>query len=159
MHSTEPVERPSAQEAVPVDTVQEELAAGTAEAEDRRAARPAFTLVPDWVMLCERIPPTAFRLWCILRSMQFERGPGIPPLTVDQVCWLLPGVNGKPTSRARAREALAALLGEGLLSDVSAKGTGRSAARTYQAHDQPDRSMGWTGARRKLGRYWPGWRG
>jgi hypothetical protein len=159
MHRTEPVEQHCAQEAMPVDTVQEELAAGAPETGQEQAARPAFTLVPDWVMLCERIPPTAFRLWCILRSMQFERGPGIPPLTVDQVCWLLPGVNGKPTSRARAREALTALLGEGLLLDVSAKGTGRSAARTYVAQDRPDRSMGWSGARRKLGRYWPGWRG
>lgn len=123
-----------------------------------RRRRPSFTLVPDWVMLCERINPTAFRLWCILRSMQFEDGPGIPPMTLDQVCWLLPGVNGKPTSKARAREALDALLAEGLLVDVSAEGTSRSGARSYITVDAPQQGMGWPGARRKLARYYRAWR-
>lgn len=118
----------------------------------------SYTKVPDWVMLSERINPTAFRLWTILRSMQFEQGPGIPPLTLDQVCWLLPGVNGKPTSKARAREALDALLEEGLLRDVSAEEVGRAGPRSYVAVDLPQRPMGWTGARRKLHRYHRGWR-
>lgn len=120
--------------------------------------RPAFTQVPDWVMLCERVPATAFRLWCILRSMQFESGPGIPPLTLDQVCWLLPGVNKKPTSRTRAREALDVLLEEGLLKDVSAEGLPKSAPRLYLAVDEPQRAMGFSGARRKLKRYHRLWR-
>jgi hypothetical protein len=110
-------------------------------------------------MLCERINSTAFRLWCILRSMQFEAGPlGIPPMTLDQVCWLLPGVNGKPTSKARAREALDALLEEGLLRDVSPEGVSRAGARHYLAIDAPQRAMGWTGARRKLNGYHRLWR-
>lgn len=121
--------------------------------------RQAFTQIPDWVMLCERINPTAFRLWCILRSMQFEDGPGIPPLTLDQVCWLLPGINKKPTSKARAREALDALLDEGLLMDVSPEGTSRAGARSYLTVDLPQRAMGWPGARRKLARYCRAWRG
>lgn len=121
--------------------------------------RMAFTQVPDWVMICERIPATAFRLWSILRSMQFENdGPGIPPLTLDEVCWLLPGVNGKPTSKSRARQALDDLLNEGVLEDVSEPGLGRAAARTYVTHDQPLRSVQYASARRKLRRYWPGWR-
>lgn len=120
--------------------------------------RTAFTQVPDWVMLCERVNATAFRLWCILRSMQFERGPGIPPLKLDEICWLLPGVNGKPTSKARAREALDSLLEEGLLKDVSEEGTAKSAARLYLAMDTPQKAMGWTGARRKLRRYHRLWR-
>lgn len=110
-------------------------------------------------MLCDRINPTAFRLWCILRSMQFEMGPpGIPPMTLDQVCWLLPGVNKKPTSKARAREALDALLAEGLLMDVSAEGASRAGARSYLAVDTPQKAMGWTGARRKLAQYHRFWR-
>lgn len=109
-------------------------------------------------MLCERINPTAFRLWCVLRSMQFEQGPGIPPMTLDEICWLLPGVNGKPTSRGRAREALDSLLDEGLLVDVSAEGTSRAGARSYRAVDAPQQAMGWTGARRKLGGYHRLWR-
>lgn len=118
-----------------------------------------FTQVPDWVMLCERINPTAFRLWCILRSMQFEGGgPGIPPMTLDQICWLLPGVNGKPTSKSRAREALDALLGEGLLIDVSDESVPRSGARSYVALDSPRGGVKWTGARKKLSRYHRGWR-
>jgi hypothetical protein len=131
-----------------------------AQARRRRRTwrRPAFTLIPDWIMLNERINPTAFRLWCILRSMQFEQGPGIPPMTLDQVCWLLPGVNGKPTSKARAREALDALLGEGLLMDVSAEGTSRAGARSYLTVDGPQKAMGWPGARRKLARYYRAWR-
>lgn len=130
------------------------------EAADRSPTdRPSFTLVPDWVMICERVTPTAFRLWCILRSMQFERdGPGIPPLTLDQVCWLLPGVNGKPTSRARARQALDLLLAEGLLEDVTEEGVARTAARSYRAHDTPRGGMGWPSARRKLDRYRKTWR-
>jgi hypothetical protein len=118
----------------------------------------AFTKVPDWVMLNERINPTAFRLWCILRSMQFERGPGIPPLTLDEICWLLPGVNGKPTSRPRAKEALDCLLTEGLLKDVSAEGLARTAPRLYLAVDDPAGPMGWSGARHKLRRYSKLWR-
>lgn len=119
----------------------------------------SFTQVPDWVMLSDRVNATAFRLWCILRSMQFENGPpGIPPMTLDQVCWLLPGVNGKPTSKTRAREALDALLNEGLLMDVSAEGTSRAGARSYLAVDNPQKAMGWTGARRKLAAYHRFWR-
>lgn len=120
--------------------------------------RQSFTQLPDWVMLCERIGPTAFRLYCILRSMQFEIGPGIPPLTLDQVCWLLPGVKGKPTSRTRAREALDSLLEEGLLKDVTAEGVSKSSPRVYLATDRSNGSMGWTSARRKLKRYVRLWR-
>jgi hypothetical protein len=123
-----------------------------------RRRRPSFTLIPDWVMLCERITPTAFRLWCILRSMQFENGLGIPPMTLDEVCWLLPGVNGKPSSKTRTREALDALLDEGLLMDVSADGTSRAGARSYLAVDAPQKAMGWPGARRKLSGYHRFWR-
>lgn len=123
-----------------------------------RRRRPSFTQIPDWVMLNESINPTAFLLWCILRSMQFEKGPGIPPLTLDQVCWLLPGVNRRPTSKTRAREALDALLEAGLLMDVSAEGTSRAGARSYLTVDTPQRAMGWTGARRKLARYSKKWR-
>lgn len=120
--------------------------------------RQAFTKLPDWVSLNERVTNTAFRLWCILRGMQFENGPGIPPLTLDQVCWLLPGVNGKPTSRARARDALNCLLDEGLLQDVSAEGLSKSAPRLYLAVDEPQKAMGWTSARRKLKGYRRLWR-
>lgn len=121
-------------------------------------SQPPFTKIPDWVMLCERVNPTAFRLWCILRSMQFEDGPGIPPLTLDEICWLLPGVNGKPTSKARAREALDNLLTEGLLKDASAENAPRTAPRIYLAMDEPQDRMGFTGARRKLRRYTKLWR-
>jgi hypothetical protein len=122
------------------------------------STRGAFTQVPDWVILCERVNATAFRLWCVLRSMQFERGPGIPPMTLDEVCWLLPGVNGKPTSRARARESLDSLLAEGLLKDVTGEGVSKSAPRVYLAMDEPQKAMGWTNARRKLRRYSRLWR-
>lgn len=121
--------------------------------------RHPFTQVPDWVMISDRIPATAFRLWCILRSMQFEGdGPGIPPLTLDQMCWLLPGVRGKPSSRARTRQALDALLVEGLVEDVSEPGLGRSAPRSYRTHDAPRRPEDRSTARRKLDRYRRGWR-
>lgn len=122
------------------------------------ATRQAFTKLPDWVGLNERVTSTAFRLWCILRSMQFETGPGIPPLTLDQVCWLLPGVKGKPTSRARAREALDCLLNEGLLKDVSEEGLSKSAPRLYLAMDEPQRPATWMNARSKLRGYRKLWR-
>lgn len=121
-------------------------------------SQPPFTKIPDWVMLCDRVNPTAFRLWCILRSMQFENGPGIPPLTLDEVCYLLPGVNRKPTSKTRAREALDNLLDEGLLKDVSGEGTPKAAPRLYLAFDEPQKAMGFSGARRKLRRYTRLWR-
>lgn len=112
-------------------------------------------------MLCERIPPPAFRLWCILRSMQFESGPNLmmPPLTIDEVCWLMPGVNGKPTSAARAREALNCLMKEGFLKDISDPGLGKGAARTYLALDEPDKPEVWKDARGKLRAYVKSWRG
>jgi alpha-beta hydrolase superfamily lysophospholipase len=119
-----------------------------------------FTKIPDSAMLCEGITSTAFLLWCVLRSMQFEpgRGPGIPPLTLDQVCWLLPGVKGKPTSRTRARDALDCLIGVGLLRDVSPAGTAKSAPRFYEALDEPEQPVPWRGARHKLFSYRPVWR-
>ncbi len=120
--------------------------------------RQPFTQVPDWVMLCERVTPTAFRLWSILRSMQFEKGPGIPPLTLDGVCWLLPGVNGRPTSKGRAREALDCLLAEGILEDVSADGVPKSAPRLYLTHDTPRKPVEWPSARSKLKKYLASWR-
>lgn len=120
--------------------------------------RLSFTQVPDWVMLCDRVNPTAFRLWCVLRSMQFENGPGIPPLTLDEACWLLPGINGKPTSKTRAREALDCLLAEGLLQDVTAEGSSKSAPRVYLAVDEPTEPTEWSSARRKLRRYTKLWR-
>lgn len=120
--------------------------------------RPPFTQIPDWVMLSDRVGTTAFRLWCILRSMQFENGPGIPPLTMDEICWLLPGVNGKPTSRSRAKEAMDNLLDVGLLKDVSAQGLSRTTPRLYLAMDEPSGPMGHSSARRKLKRYTKLWR-
>lgn len=120
--------------------------------------RQPFTQVPDWVILCDAVPVTAFRLWCVLRSMQFEQGPGIPPLNLDEVCWLLPGVGGKPTSKARAREALDCLLLTGLLKDVSAPGTGKAARRLYLAFDEPVIPVQWKSARGKLARYTRLWR-
>lgn len=121
--------------------------------------RRAFTQVPDWVMVSDRVNPSAFRVWCILRSMQFENGPGIPPLTLDEICWLLPGVNGKPTSKARAREAMDCLLREGLLKDTTGEGIPRSAPRIYLAVDDPVEQPQWSSARRKLRGYSRLWRG
>lgn len=120
--------------------------------------RMPFTLVPDWVMLHSPVPATAFRLWCVMRSMQFENGPGIPAMTLDEVCWLLPGVGGKPTSKARAREALDCLLQQGLIRDVSAKGVPKAARRLYLAFDEPVGPVEWRNARSKLARYARLWR-
>jgi hypothetical protein len=126
----------------------------------RRKTRPAFTKIPDWIMLCDRLTPTAFRLWCILRALKFELGPGkeIPPLTLDQVCWLLPGVNGKPSSKTRVREALDCLLAEGVLIDLTDGAASSGAACRYDVLDEPQNAMGWTGARRKLAAYVKTWR-
>ena len=122
-------------------------------------SQPPVTKIPDWIMLCDRINPTAFRLWCILRSMQFENGPGIPPLTLDEICFLRPGINKKPTSKTRAREALDSLLEEGLLKDVSGENVPKAAPHLYLAFDEPQGAMGFSGARRKLKRYTRLWRG
>lgn len=92
--------------------------------------------------------------------MQFESGSNLimPPLTIDEICWLLPGVNGKPTSAARAREALGCLMKEGFLKDISDPGLGKGAPRSYLALDQPDKPEVWKDARGKLRMYTRLWR-
>lgn len=120
----------------------------------RKRKKRSFTQIPDWMLLNERINSTALRLWCILRSMQFENGAPIPAVTIDELCWLLPGVNGKPSSRPRVTEALETLISEGLLEEVEKKGT----ARIYKCTDESVKSARWWSAKVKLRWYAAAWR-
>ncbi|MFI1386675.1 hypothetical protein ACH4U8_45705, partial [Embleya sp. NPDC020886] len=128
------------------------------------------TQVRDWSLLHPRVPHTSMRLYLVVRSMIIENdkrgGAGLRPLTYDQLCWLLPGVNGKPTSLTTVKDALRVLDAEGLMTNpddrriVTSTGRGKvQVLRRFQVHDFPrDDYRGWRNAWDKLAAYRPDWR-
>ena len=127
----------------------------------------SHTQVRDWIMLHPGLTRTAFRLYCLLRSMVSEKRPGpLRRMTLDQVCYLLPGVNGKGTSLTAVKDALRLLGSLGLVTTaeervVASSGRGgiHSTLRRYQVNDLPPHAYdGWRNAWDKLDSYQPDWR-
>lgn len=74
------------------------------------------TVTRDWAAVCPSIGATAYRLWAIARSLVIEKSGGVRKLTLNELCQLLPGPNGKPSSLGRVRDAIRELSAVGLFS-------------------------------------------
>lgn len=130
-----------------------------------------YTIMRDWIAVCPDIGPTATRLYWIIRSIMHEKGERARRLSYDQLCYLLPGVNGKPTGETRVKDALRELEGVGLLSNpdgdvvrrwITDPKTGKQRKdnfRRWKIHDYPTPDYaGWRSAIAKLDAYTEDWR-
>ncbi len=133
-----------------------------------------YTIMRDWIAVCPNISPTAARVYWIVRSIMYEKGDRTRRLSLDELCWLLPGINGKTTSIDRVKDALRELEGIGLLSNpdgdvhrrwITDPTTGKQTRENYrrwQIHEYPPDTAsygGWKSAIAKLDAYpGPGWR-
>ncbi|MFE3602428.1 hypothetical protein [Streptomyces sp. NPDC059142] len=136
----------------------------------------SYTMVRDYVMLMPGMTHTAYRLYSLLRSMVTEasrrpRG-GMRRMTIDQLCWLLPGPNDKPLSVSAMYEVLKTLEKLNLVVPKDAvelagitklKGKARAVhgiSRGFTVHDirPADVHIGWRNAWDKLDAYRPDWR-
>ncbi|MFI7020176.1 hypothetical protein [Streptomyces sp. NPDC050164] len=129
------------------------------------------TQVRDWVLLLPEMTRTALHLYLILRSMVYEsarrKGGGLRRMSLDQLCFLLPGVNKKPCSPTMIKDALK-LLGEhdlvvnpdgGRLVTSTGKGGIQNSFRKYKVNDlPPDAYVGWRNVWDKLDAYTTDWR-
>ncbi|WP_455355961.1 hypothetical protein [Streptomyces sp. SYSU K217416] len=136
----------------------------------------SYTQIRDYVMLMPGMTHTAFRLYCLLRSMMVEasRRPrsGMRRMTIDQLCWLLPGPNDKPLSVSAMYEVLKTLENLNLVVPkdtlelagiTKLKGKERAAkgiVRGFTVNDLPPDAehTGWRNAWDKLDAYTPDWR-
>jgi hypothetical protein len=121
----------------------------------------SYTNVRDWVLLYPDLSRTSLHLYLILRSMITEkRDYGLRRMTVDQLCYLLPGIDGKDISRSTGKNALRELLDEGFLVCLDEKDVPPSGPRKYLVKDLPPRPDydGWRNAWDKLDAYTPNWR-
>lgn len=128
----------------------------------------SYTQVRDWVLLHPQLNRTALHLYLLLRSMLTERRPGgLRRMSVDQLCWLLPGVKGKPASKTMVEDALRLLSkidlvvnpdGGRLVTSTGDRGV-KTSLRKYKVNDLPlDRYTGWKNVWDKLDAYREGWR-
>ncbi|MFF3127775.1 hypothetical protein ACFVRD_37025 [Streptomyces sp. NPDC057908] len=136
----------------------------------------SYTQVRDYVMLMPGMTHTAYRLYNMLRSMIAEasrqRWTGMRRMTIDQLCWLLPGPNDKPMSISAMYDVLKTLEKLDLVvpKDVlelegitQLKGKERAAkgiSRGFTVNDLPPDAVhtGWRNAWDKLDAYRPDWR-
>lgn len=130
-----------------------------------------YTQLRDWVLLLPDLSRTALHLYLVLRSMVSESarraGGGLRRMSIDQLCYLLPGVNGKPASATMVKDALRMLDAAGLVMNpdgerlVTSTGKGgiQTALRRYRVVDlPPDTYTGWRNVWDKLDSYTPDWR-
>jgi hypothetical protein len=136
----------------------------------------SYTQVRDYVMLMPGMTHTAYRLYNMLRSMIAEanrqRWNGMRRMTIDQLCWLLPGPNDKPMSISAMYDVLKTLEKLNLVVPKDAlelegitqlKGKERAAkgiSRGFTVNDLPPDAVhtGWRNAWDKLDAYRPDWR-
>ncbi|GAA3126590.1 hypothetical protein GCM10020254_87470 [Streptomyces goshikiensis] len=136
----------------------------------------SYTQVRDYVMLMPGMTHTAYRFYSLLRSMMVEasRRPrsGMRRMTLDQMCWLLPGPKDKALSVSAMYEVLTTLKQLKLIAPedtleldgiTQLKGKERAAkgiAHGFVVNDLPPEAVhtGWRNAWDKLDAYTPGWR-
>ncbi|MFG2236133.1 hypothetical protein ACGFNX_40125 [Streptomyces sp. NPDC048723] len=130
----------------------------------------SYTQVRDWVLLVPGITRTALHLYLLLRAMVSETarrtGGGLRRMSLDQLCYLLPGINDKPASPTMVKDALRLLEEHGLVMNpdgrlVTSTGKGgiQNSFRKYQVNDLPmDTYVGWRNVWDKLDAYTTDWR-
>ncbi|WP_433406998.1 hypothetical protein [Streptomyces sp. CA-146814] len=141
----------------------------------------SYTQVRDYLMLMPGMTHVAYRLYSLLRSMIAEASRrrddeswngGMRRMTIDQLCWLMPGPKDKPTSVSTMYEVLGVLEALNLvvpkdtreLEGISQlKGKQRAAkgiSRGFIVNDLPPDAVhtGWRNAWDKLDAYTPDWR-
>ncbi|MEU7435650.1 hypothetical protein AB0B07_33155 [Streptomyces sioyaensis] len=134
------------------------------------------TQVHDYLLVMPELPHTALRLYELLRSMiaesqKHQPDTGLRQVSIDQLCWLLPGVNGKPTSASLMYELLGTLEHldlvtptgmqeiEGVNQLKGKEKAVRGILRGFQVKDLPPTAYtGWRNALDKLDAYEPEWR-
>ncbi|MFD9619687.1 hypothetical protein ACFWB2_20725 [Streptomyces virginiae] len=118
--------------------------------------------VRDWIALCDDLRDADVRGYLILRSLVFERK-GVTNrvrlLTLAELCQLIPGPNGKPSSLSRIRELLRCLSAVGLITTpeggpVTTSSGGKAQGRPVRIkiHDQPANTFTprWPNTKEKL---------
>ena len=136
----------------------------------------SYTQIRDYLLVMPELPHTALRLYELLRSMISEArknrpGAGLRRMSIDQLCWLLPGVNGKPVSVSTMYELLGCLERlnlvvpkdmqevEGASQMKGEEKAARGILRGYKVKDLPPAAYtGWRNAWDKLDAYRPDWR-
>lgn len=131
------------------------------------------TITRDWIAVCPDIGTTAFRLYAITRSLVIDKRGPVRKLTLTELCHLLPGPNGKPSSLGRIRDAIRELSAVGLYSTpgggpVTTSSSKRAAERPMliQINDFPAAGWSYEGPRNAFARleairaqaeWTPGW--
>ncbi|MER5641855.1 hypothetical protein ABT095_33580 [Kitasatospora sp. NPDC002227] len=136
----------------------------------------SYTQIRDYVLLMHGLSHTALRLYLLLRSMIKEHSKGRPRgglrrMTIDQLCWLLPGPEGKAISVSAMYGFLAALdqldlvvASDQIEAPGAAKLKGKEKAacgilRGFVVKDLPPAThSGWRNVWDKLDAYTPDWR-
>ena len=128
------------------------------------------TQIPDWIALCPQVTHTAYRLYVIVRSLILEKRPTkkVRLLSHEQLAFLLPGPNGKPSGVRTVKDALQVLTQIGLVSNpdgeriVTSGGKGViHTRRRYQLHDWPTVKVSmtvWRNSFDKLDAFTQDWR-
>ncbi|MFI1161393.1 hypothetical protein [Streptomyces sioyaensis] len=134
-------------------------------------------MIRDYLLVMHGLPHTALRLYELLRSMIAETkkrqpGAGLRRMSIDQLCWLLPGVKDKPVSVSTMYELLGILerldlvVPNGEVREIEGasqlKGKEKAAKgilRGFTVKDLPPAAYtGWRNAWDKLDAYRPDWR-
>jgi hypothetical protein len=132
-----------------------------------------YVRVMQWIALHPDIPHTAFRVYSVVRSLYTHRR-DLRSISLDELRWLTPGVNGKPMSETVLRDALKVLERFGLVTNPDGKAkswllrdpdTGefvQRTERTLQLGTLPPEGLdypGWRNSFDKLAGYRQGWDG
>ncbi len=124
------------------------------------------TAIPDWIMLHPEIGHTSYRLFCIIRSLMLEKRAKVRLLSHEQLAFLLPGPNGKPSGVRTIKDALAVLERLELVTNPDRRrlvtSTGKGGIHTrrrYQINDWPTQDYdGWRNTFDKLDAFTQDWR-
>ncbi|MFD0386502.1 hypothetical protein ACFQ2B_40615 [Streptomyces stramineus] len=117
------------------------------------------TRVKDWVGLCSDLRDADVRGYVVLRGLVIEKFANhVRKLTLNEMCELIPGPNGKTSSLTRVRDMLRALTSVGLV--TTPEGEPLTTSSSKKAADKPLRIrindaappsyQGWRNAEAKL---------